>query len=513
MTLLRLALRRDRAMLPAWGYLLLAVMLGTAFSFRSLYPTQLDRDQFAAALAGSRAITAIYGPLPLPASLGDLVSWRSLVLGAVLLACLAILLVVRHTRADEQSGALELLAATAVGRAAPLAAALWTVALAVAALDVAVVLGGLAAGLPAAGCLTYAGAWAGVGLCFAGVAAVAAQLVESARTARALSLLVLGCCYVLRLLGDTEVGWLGWLTPLGWAERMRPFHGDRWWPLVLPLLAGGALIRLAFVLQQRRDLFSGMLAARAGRATAAPWLRSPVALTVRLSRTGWLSWLAGVLVFGALFGGLASSVTALGDSAATRRLLTELGGSSDLADGFLGSSLNAGALILTGYGLAALVAAQAEEASGRLELLLSGSVGRRRWFATQLVAALLGTAGLLAAVGLAAGVARGEALRLLGTSLVLIPAAWTVIAACALLYSVRRTAATAGWALLGGCAVLGLLGPVLRLPRWLLDLSPFTHVPTAPGEPVPAAAVSTLLVVSALAAAGAVWQLGRRDLG
>ncbi len=513
MILLRLALRRDRVLLPVWLYALVAVVIGTAASFRSLYPNAAARDQFAQALAGNTAITAIYGPLPAPASLGELVAWRSLVLGGIALAGLMILLVIRHSRAEEQSGALELLAATAIRRRDPLIAALATAGITMVVLDVALVAGCTVVGLPIAGGMNYAGSWTGLALVFAGVAAVTAQLAESPRAARGIGFVVLGLSYLLRMLGDAGAGWLSWLSPLGWAQSMHPFAGDRWWPVLIPMIVGAGLLRLAFLLQNQRDLGAGLLATRAGKPVGGVLLRSTTGLHLRTARAGWLGWLLAVLGFGALFGGVAASITALADSQSTRTLLAQLGGSTDLADGFIGSALNAGGLILTGYGIATLIAAQSEESSGRLDLLLAASVTRTRWFTGQFRLAGLGTGALLAALGLAAGVARGEPGRILLSALVQVPAAWTIIGVSAMLYGLNRSGAALGWALLGGCAVLGLLGPVLHFPRWLLDVSPFSHTPTAPGQPLSAISLVILLALAALSSSVGVVLFNRRDLG
>ena len=85
---------------------------------------------------------------------------------------LAILLVVRHTRAEEEQGRLELLGATVVGRRAALTAAL----LAVGGGDArrsacSTALAQIAAGLPAAGSWAFGLAWATAGMAFAAVAA------------------------------------------------------------------------------------------------------------------------------------------------------------------------------------------------------------------------------------------------------------------------------------------------------------------------------------------------------
>ena len=79
--LTRLALRRDRIVLPAWLYLLTAPVASTAVSFKPLYPTAAGR----AALRRHRATTrrcALYGRL-YGDSLGALTTWRIGIIGAV----------------------------------------------------------------------------------------------------------------------------------------------------------------------------------------------------------------------------------------------------------------------------------------------------------------------------------------------------------------------------------------------------------------------------------------------
>jgi ABC-2 type transport system permease protein len=53
--LARLALRRDRYFLPAWLYVLTAVVASTAYSFKGLYPTGPERAALAASLRGNPA--------------------------------------------------------------------------------------------------------------------------------------------------------------------------------------------------------------------------------------------------------------------------------------------------------------------------------------------------------------------------------------------------------------------------------------------------------------------------
>jgi ABC-2 type transport system permease protein len=57
-----------------------------------------------------------------------------------------------------------------------------------------------------------------------------------------------------------------------------------------------------------------------------------------------------------------------------------------------------------------------------------------------------------------------------------------------------------------------MFGPSLGLPTWLLDVSPFTHVPMAPAVAVSLGPVLGLLVVGAALAAVGVVSVRRRNL-
>ena len=121
--LARLALRRDRYFLPAWLYILTAVIASTAYSFKGLYPTGPERAALAASLRGNPSMTALAGPV-FGDSLGALTMWKVGLAAAVGAALMGIFTVIRHTRADEEAGRLELVGSTVLGRQAALAASL-----------------------------------------------------------------------------------------------------------------------------------------------------------------------------------------------------------------------------------------------------------------------------------------------------------------------------------------------------------------------------------------------------
>jgi ABC-2 type transport system permease protein len=377
----------------------------------------------------------------------------------------------------------------------------------------------IAAGQPAAGSIALGASLAAVGLLFAGVAAVAVQVSQGTAGAYGLVGAVLGASYALRAAGDVGNGTLSWLSPIGWTQAIRPFAGERWWPLALLLGVAAALVGVAFVLVGRRDDGAGLLVPRPGPATAAPALARPLGLALRLQRGSLIAWASGLFL-----GGLSIGLTAqdadsfLGDSKEVDELFAQTAGS--LVDNYLAVSLLSMALVGTGFAIQAVLRMRAEEASGRLEPLLATALSRPRWVAGYVGVAAGGTLLILGASGLGAGIAdaanSGDLARvpvLVGSSLALAPALWVLIGVTVALFGLLPRAAPAAWGTLGACYLMAFLGPLLSLPDWVLDLSPFTHVPLLPAADFTVAPLLALTAVAAVFTAAGLIGFGRRDVG
>ena len=121
-----------------------------------------------------------------------------------------------------------------VGRYAALTAALIVTCGTGITIGLLTALGLIAVGLPAAGSFAFGPAGPRWPAPCAAIAAVAAQVTESARTANGIAATVLGARYVLRAVGDTSgPALLSWMSPLGWVLHLRPYSGNRWWVLLL----------------------------------------------------------------------------------------------------------------------------------------------------------------------------------------------------------------------------------------------------------------------------------------
>ncbi|UQU64378.1 ABC transporter permease [Couchioplanes caeruleus] len=523
--LIRLILRRDRVLLPLWAVVLGCVPALYVSSFESLFPTAADRLEYARVSAGNAGFVGLYGPLH-GSSLGELVAWRGGFI-PVMIALFSLLTVVRHTRTEEEAGRTELIGSGVVGRHAGLAAAV------IATLGANVVLALILAslmitqGLPAAGSVVLAAEFGLAGWMFTGVAAVAAQLAGGARTARSISVIALGVAYVLRLAGDVSdtgsgaLGWLSWLSPIGWVQRMYPYGADRWWPALAAVVLTGVLIAGAAALAARRDVGAGLIAPRPGPASAAPGLRGPFALAWRLHRGLLLGWVAGFAALGLVFGGVAQSVAELtDDNADMAEVFARMGGASGAVDNFFVATSGILGLIAAAYAVQATLRLRDEESTGHAEMVLATATTRLRWIGSHLVFALAGPALALAAAGAVSGLTAGVSLDdvagtfrgALGGALAQVPAVWVLAALTVLLVGLLPRQAPAAWGVVAACFLLLIVGAALQLDQWVLDISPFTHVPRLPGSDATATPFVVLTLVAVALAAAGLAGFRRRDI-
>jgi ABC-2 type transport system permease protein len=517
-TMIRFVLRRERVRIPVYLLILVWLIASTAVQSEGLYSTQAERNQYAATVSGNPGLIAMVGPAYAVTNVGGDTAWQWGAFGAVVAALASMFIVGRHTRAEEQSGRSELVRASVLGRYASTAATVVVVTAVNVLVAATVALTMIALDQPTAGSLAFGASLGGAGLFFAGVAVVAMQVNQSTGGAYGLVGAVLGVSYMLRAAGDVGDGTLSWLSPIGWTQSMRPYADERWWPLLL-LLAGAAVLTAAgFALLGRRDDGAGLVAPRPGPARAGGGLLHPVGLALRLTRGALIGWAIGLFVAGVSIGLTGQDVEALiGDSEEVDKLYGQAGGS--LVDNYFALTLATMGLIGTAYAIQVILRMRSEETSGRIEPLLAAALARPRLAAGYLAVAAGGTVLVLAASGLGAGIAdafssddAGRVLVLLGSSVALAPAVWVMIGIAIALYGLVPRAAVAAWGFLGACFLLLYLGPLLSLPDWLLDLSPYEHVPLLPAADLTVGPLLALTAVAVALTAAGVVGLRRRDI-
>ncbi|MEU5977527.1 ABC transporter permease [Streptomyces sp. NPDC047315] len=502
-------------MMPAWVLTLGLVVVGGVGSLENLYDTPAKRADIVDSLLTNGSLRAITGPA-FADTLGGLVAWRFGMFTFTMAALMSVLIVVRHTREEEETGRQEMLSSMAVGRRASLTAALLTALVANACLALLITAGTAGPTGSTGGALAFGLAVGTVGMLFAGAAGITAQLTESARLARGMAGAVLGLAFALRAAGDSAEGdgnsVLTWLSPLGWASQVRSFADERWWLLVLLAAAVVVQCLVAYALAGRRDVGMSFLATRPGPAVGR--LTTATGLAWRLQRGTFLAWTLAFLVLGIAFGGMAGGASDLvGDNEDTREIFERLGGQAGMTDAFLAAMVGLLGMVAAVYVVSAVLRLHGEETSQRAEPILANAVSRSGWAVGHLLIAFGGAAVVVTAGGLGLAIGHGESFgAVLGGALVLIPAVWLLGAVAVLVYGLLPRFATAAWALAGLCLAIGWIGPALDLPDTLLDLSPYAHLPKMPGAEMSWPPVLVLTALAVVMVGVGLAALRRRDI-
>lgn len=522
--LIRLIVRLDRVRLSIWILALGLVPVAVAGAFQGLYDTAAARDELAATVGSNPAFTALLGPL-YDSSIGGLTAWRIGTLAAFAVALMAILTMIRHTRDDEETGRRELLGSTVVGRHASLAAAM-IVAVGAGALIGLIITSGLGLlGLPWAGSLAYGAGFTGVTLAFAAVGAVAAQLTQAGSTARGVGVGTAGVFFLLRMAGDAGeangLGWLTWLSPIGWFSRLRPFAGERWWVLALWLGFTATMTALAVAVSSRRDVGEGAIAPRPGPERAGRALGSAAGLAWRLQRGSLLGWTVGSAAIGVVYGAAADGISdILSDNPQMARIFEQLGGTQTLTDAFFSAAVWIMALIAAAYSIRSVLKLKSEEEGLLSEVVLATATPRPSYAWSHLLYGLAGPALMVLVAGVTAGITYGSIVgdiggqvpRVLAAAAAQLPAVWVITGVAMALYGLLPRASALSWGVLAASLLLGLLGQILEFPQWSLDLSPFTHIPLIPAEDFVLTPFLALMSIAVILIAAGLTGFRRRDV-
>ena len=522
--LVALVLREDRLRIALWTLGLTATALFTVPSVESAYGGTQGALAWAE-FAGNPAAVLINGPTFAPGNvtLGSMIASELGMMTSLAVAVMSILLVTRHTRAEEDTGRSDLVRSLGNGRFAPTVAALGSMVVANLVVATGLVLGLQGHGLPQLDTLAFGLSMAGAGIVFGALAAVTAQVADHARPATAMALTILGTSYVLRGIGDArdpvDGTALSWVSPLAWAQQMTPYIELRWWPLAVSLTTAALLVALASQLGARRDLGAGLVPTRAGPRHGARWLASPVGVAAHELRGDLIAWSAGLAGFALLFGTMTTTMEeAMSDVPMLREWMALDPGA--VRESLLASMLSYFTLGTAAFAVSATLHVHHEEEAGTAATAIVDGPGRLRWLGSWVLVVVVATVvvQVLGAVGLGVGVAvdTGDwsvTLDLLGYSLVAVPAVLVFVGLTLALFGLVPRFVLLAWALVSWALFAMIFGALLDLPEWAMNLSPVEASPRVPLEDL---AVTPLLVLLGIAVAlGLAGVLGfrQRDVG
>ncbi|WP_338231100.1 ABC transporter permease [Companilactobacillus muriivasis] len=493
--LTRFSLKRDWLKLVLWSVTLIVLFGAVAAKFTDIYSSQSSIDEIVKTLK-SPSMVSLFGKLSgsAPYTTADVFAGEMTVFMAMMAAIMNFSIIIKNTRGEEDSGLLEIIQSHSVGKLSNLASSLIELFIINLLIGLFYSIGLQVANL--SGTDTNGNFLLGLGLgasgfMFAAIAAFLAQLVDNSRSATILSYIVFGIMYIARMSTDVSNPKATWFVPFGWVEKFSTYQENNWLPVFLMLGLSLILSVAALWVNNHRDIGSGIIATKPGRAKASAFLRGPLSLFWRLNRTSIIVWVVGLMILGFTYGSIFNTI---GDILKTNPTMATLFGAGAIHKANILIIKHFVAILMIVFGVLALFPGiqiinylKSGEAKGYLELIHSKPVSRNYLFTSVLVLGIL--------TSLAALFAGMLGLQLGGASVMKHPIELSVFIKAFYAYIspvlviLALSACIVGWLpkissfgyLYAGFALfVGYFGKLIDLPKWVGKLTPFGYIPNVP---------------------------------
>ena len=524
--LIRLILRRERINSTVW---ILITGLFSAFIV-FLFDNGFGADEASlaemAAIMENPAMVAMIGPAYGldNFTIGAMLSVMMLVFTAIAIAVMNILFVVRHTRADEERGRYEVVRSLPTGRTANLHAAM------IASLIINIILSLFTAlclfmtgyeSITLNGSLLFGTLLGSVGLVFAAIAALFAQISSNSRGAKGLSILVMGIFYMIRAIGDVNAEALSVISPLGIITRSQPYVGNYWWPVFVLLAASVPVTALAYRLNSKRDIDQGLLPDKKGRAHGGKLLRTPFGLALKLLKNPLIIGMLAIFTIGASYGSVMGDIDGFIETNEMYRQLMLIDPDFPMLMSFLGMINFMASMMALIPMLLYVLKAKGEEKEIRAELIIAAPVCRYKYLGGYAIIAFASSVVLQFATAIGLWSVGTSVLDnpadmpfadLLAANLVYLPALWVMISIAVFLIGFAPKFTGLIWAVYGFVFFVGFIGRTPAFPDWFPKLTPYGYIPQLPMEDISYLALGVLTLIAASLTAAGFWFYSKRDI-
>ncbi|WIM67671.1 hypothetical protein QP027_11395 [Corynebacterium breve] len=493
-TLTTFNLRLKRGFLLAWIVPLLAIVLVFPLAYFDYYPTLDERQGVVQGMQNNTGTRAIYGLIREPGTVGQMTTWEAAMWVGLLGSIMVVLLIVDIHRRREYTAIAELIRSTGTPRMAPWAAATLTG-----------IISAFIVGLGSTGILialqthideiTTKGSIAFGLTQFLAITGsmLLAQLVlgfisDGAALGKT-ALMTVAISYGIRIIADTQdISWLNWFSPLGWRELISAFTDDNFGNAAIAAGICLGLMLITGALERHREYATG-IARLPHRAPRSKPVHGPLHLRWRLTRGGLVAWLVIIAITSAILLALSGDIAELvGGDDTTGEVFRDLLGGTDAFEAFIAYICQMVTITIAAAGIQQVTAYRREELTRTADL--QRSTGLRRWVplgATAVVAnaSLVVMVAVMHSAGAFGLYTQDSTLGEDYTSLA--QASWSLLAPAVLLtgiavaiVGIAPLGTQWAWAPLAFSAAVTLMGEILQLPEWLIDLSPLGH-PQTPG--------------------------------
>ncbi len=521
--LIKFIVKRDRLRLLFWIIGITVFVLAVGVLLPDLYPAEAEKMVLAETMKNPAIIFMLgYSGGLSNYTDGAIMGHFMLVFTAIFAAIMSILLVNRHTSEDEEEGRIEMINSLPVGSLSNLSATFIVLLIAQVIISFLVGFGLISFGIESIdieGSLLFAASIGIVGVFYAALTGVFAQLTSNTRATIGFSIGFLILEYIIRGIGDTSIEFLSYISPLGLIIKSEAFVNNYWWPIIVLGVVSFIVFIIALYLNSIRDLSSGFFPTMPGRRFASRFLTSPLGLALRLLRISIISWIIGMLIVGIAYGSLLGDLEGfIKNSELIQQMIPELGGMS-LTDRFITMLITIISVLGTIPALMFILKISGEEKKSRIQEVLSTSVSRNDLlasyaligFVSAVIVQFVSIIGLWsAAVFVMEDVASLD--LLLKAAFVNIPAMWIFVGFTILLIGWLPRYTSLAWGYLIYSFFVEYLGEMLKLPNWIVNISPFAHIPNIPAEEVRISVLIIMLTTTLLLSLAGFVGYNMRDI-
>mgnify|MGYP000876845922 FL=1 len=486
LNLIQIHLRTHRFFLLAWLTPLVLLAATSPGTYIKSYPDEGSLAAVGASMRGTLGPVVLYGTIPEPFNYATWTSWKTISWLIILAAIMIILLGSSVSRGLEESGQAELLQSNGLSagelrRAALtvtiLTSVLWGVLVTVSLWANA----GISNDFTASGSL-LTGYSAFLLTCFFGLLAIlAGEAFGSARAARQASFLAILITFSTRVIADVyDHPWLHWLTPFGWVKVVKPYQhdGNQWLPTII--FTAVLLLMSIPIIVVNRDLHSQWVRLRSRKYRAAGW--GPWSLWWRLQGPVIVWWAVAIIFVSTGFFAMTGEMNSvIENSPGTAELAAQM--VPDLQNAYAYMSGIIVGLIVCCMAIQLVLAGYKAENQGLVTLILTTEQRRPMLFLQNFLYTMIATimtlipAAFLSAYAAIAdsNVSDDQFSTVVWAIIDLIAPAVACCGIAALCLAIRT--GIIAWLVVAASGFLSFFGSLLKLDKWVLDLSVFAWAP------------------------------------
>jgi len=487
--------KKDKFKIVAWVLALILFDMYALPYLDEMYPTQEARDSFLTVLQNPAMIAMFGTGYGLDNyTYGAFYAHMMYVWLGLFNGIMAIMIVSKHLRAEEEEGRYEMIRSLPVGRNASLLASMivmiitFTLFAGIKIISYQIV---SVDSITLIGTINFSIGLALIGLFFSMLTAVIAQLFQSNRNVMGVSFAALIGFYLLFSIGILSSDIILWLSPFQWMIHSQAFVNNSYWSLSFLGIGSIGLVFVALILSSKRDLDAGIISQKSKPHTPKNYIKRPFGFFVLLSKSLLIWWGVSLLVLGATYGSIFGDIESFVSGNDMLNALLPDDTNYPTAVLFMNLIVTVMAIVSTVPAMLILNKISTEEQKGRMELIKSHAVSKKEVMISYLslssITAILML--FLSSLGLymASSAVMENPIRLtiiIKAHFIYLPSILFFLGLSLMVSGCLPKKIWMTWLYLAFAFFVTYMGQIIGLDELIRKLSPFGFVPSIPIDPV-----------------------------